>query len=343
MKLYVGIDLHSNNHYLGIRDKNGNVILTKRLPNNKAKLIELLAEFKDQIAELCVESTYNWYWLVDLLEDHGYTVKLANPLAIQQYKGLKNANDKSDALWLAEMLRLGILPTGYILNREERALRDLLRRRMSLVQQRAEHKISLSGIFARYFGEKVATNKIIDGNYDIDESIINPCVKININSLIRAIEGLDEIIVDVEDEVLKRIKHRNEYKNLTTINGVGKILAMTIILETADIARFDKVGNYTSYCRCTDAKRMSNGKEKGKNLSKCGNKYLSWAFSEAATGCVRSCKEARKFHDRKVSRKGSKVLANRSLATKICKSVFYILRDDEPFSVEKCFGYKLDD
>ena len=116
---------------------------------------------------------------------------------------------------------------------------------------------------------------------------------------------------------------------------------MTIILETGDISRFKKVGNYTSYCRCTDATHTSNGKVKGKNLSKCGNKYLSWAFSEAASGCIRSCEEARRFRDRKLKAKDLKVLANRSLATKLCKAAFYIIRDETPFSVEKCFGYEL--
>ena len=337
MGLYGGFDLHSNNSYLGIRNEEGKVVFGKRLKNDKQLILDTLEPFKADIKELCVESTYNWYWLADLLEDNNYPIKLANPLAIQQYKGMKNANDKTDAFWLAEMLRLGILPTGHIHNREERSVRDLLRRRMAFVQQRVEHKLSLMSLFERVFGVRVANNKIINENYDIDENDMDPCVKFHIDALIRAIEGLTPIILDIEDKVLSMTKGNPAYDNLSTINGVGKILSMTIILETGDISRFKKVGNYTSYCRCTDATRTSNGK----NLSKCGNKYLSWAFSEAASGCIRSCEEARRFRDRKLKAKDLKVLANRSLATKLCKAAFYIIRDETPFSVEKCFGYEL--
>lgn len=341
MKLYGGFDLHSNNSYLGIRNEEGKVVFGKSLKNNKQLILDTLDPFKADIKELCVESTYNWYWLADLLEDNNYPIKLANPVAIQQYKGLKSTNDKTDAFWLAEMLRLGILPTGHIHKREKRSVRDLLRRRMFFVQQRVEHKLSLMSLFERVFGVRVANNKIMNENYDIDENDMDPCVKFNIDSLIRAIEGITPIIIDIENMVLSITKDDPAYDNLSTINGVGKILAMTIILETGDISRFKKVGNYTSYCRCTDATRMSNGKVKGKNLSKCGNKYLSWAFSEAASGCIRSCEEARRFRDRKLKVKNLKVLANRSLATKLCKAAFYIMRDETPFSVEKCFGYEL--
>jgi len=341
MELYGGFDLHSNNSYLGIKNKDGKVVFGKKLKNDKQLILDTLAPFKADLKELCVESTYNWYWLADLLEDNDYTIKLANPLAIQQYKGLKNANDKTDAFWLAEMLRLGILPTGYILDRKVRAVRDLLRRRMTLVQQRVEHKLSLMSLFERVFGLRAASNKILVGNYDLEGADVDPCIEFHMNSIIRAINGLTSIIEDIEEEVLTRTGDKPEFGNITTVPGIGKILAMTIMLETGSISRFSKVGNYTSYSRCTDAKRTSNGKVKGKNLSKCGNKYLSWAYSEAAVGCIRNCEEARRFQERKLKGRGQKVLANRALATKICKAAFYILRDGTEFSVEKCFGYEL--
>lgn len=228
------------------------------------------------------------------------------------------------------------------MERKTRSIRDLLRRRLSFVQQRTELQLSLMSLFTRVFGVRISNNKIIGGQHDIDEETMDPCVKINIDSLIRGIEALTSIITDIETEVLQRTENKVEYANLTTVPGIGKILAMTIILETGDISRFNKVGNYTSYSRCTDAKRFSNGKVKGNNLRKCGNKYLSWAYSEAAMGCMRACKEARRFYDRKLSAKGAKMLANRALATKICKASFFIIRDNEPFSVEKSFGYKLE-
>src|SRR5512139_1313541 len=90
---------------------------------------DVLKSFKEEIMGIVVESTYNWYWLVDGLMEEGYKVHLGNPAAIQQYSGLKHADDQHDAFGLAEMLWLGILPEGYICPREERPVRDLLRER----------------------------------------------------------------------------------------------------------------------------------------------------------------------------------------------------------------------
>jgi len=114
MILYTGFDLHSSNMYLGICDESGKRVFKKRLHNDPEIVLDTLKPFKSDIVGIVVESTYNWYWLVDLLMADGYTVHLANPAKIQRYSGLKYADDEHDAFWLAEMLRLGILPEGYI-------------------------------------------------------------------------------------------------------------------------------------------------------------------------------------------------------------------------------------
>jgi hypothetical protein len=120
MKLYSGIDLHSNNSVIYIIDEQGNVLFKKRVTNDLAMILTLLQLFLDRLVGLVVESTYNWYWLVDGLVAAGFKVNLANTAAIQQYSGLKHGDDDSAAKWLAEMLRLSILPTGYIYPKEKK-------------------------------------------------------------------------------------------------------------------------------------------------------------------------------------------------------------------------------
>ncbi len=120
---------------MALLDEGGIVVHRCRLHNEMAAMLEQLEPYREQIVELAVESTYNWYWLVDGLRQAGYAVKLANPSAMQQYQGLKYSDDQSDARWLAEMLRLRILPTGYIYPAAQRPLRDLLRQRSFLVRQ----------------------------------------------------------------------------------------------------------------------------------------------------------------------------------------------------------------
>ena len=135
MDHFVGIDLHSNNSYIAVIDTNNNRIFKKKARNNLKETLKLLNPFKDQIKGIVVESTYNWYWLVDGLIDNGYKLHLANPSAIKQYEGLKHSDDVTDAFHLANLLRLGILPEGYIYPEHERPVRDLLRKRVHLVRQ----------------------------------------------------------------------------------------------------------------------------------------------------------------------------------------------------------------
>ena len=149
MKLYGGIDLHSNNSVINLIDEDSNVIIKKRMTNNLLAILLLLEPYRDGIDGLVVESTYNWYWLVDGLIDNGYSLHLANPSAIKQYEGLKHSDDVTDAFHLANLLRLGILPEGYIYPKHERPLRDLLRKRIHLVHKRTAFILSFQNLVSR--------------------------------------------------------------------------------------------------------------------------------------------------------------------------------------------------
>ena len=114
MKLYAGIDLHSNNSVIDLLDEKDKVIYNKRLPNDLPKILTELSPYQSQIEAIAIESTFNWYWLVDGLMEQGYRVHLVNTAAVQTYSDLKYTDDNHDARWLAHLLRLNILPTGYI-------------------------------------------------------------------------------------------------------------------------------------------------------------------------------------------------------------------------------------
>ena len=160
MRLYTGIDLHSSNSYLAIIDETGKRVFKKKLANDPEVILSALTPYKNAIVGIVVESTYNWYWLVDVLMAEGYNVHLANPAEIQKYTGLKYSDDQHDAFWLAEMLRLGILPEGYIYPKEDRPVRDLLRKRRHLVKARTSLIISLQNIISRNNGFKLKTNDV---------------------------------------------------------------------------------------------------------------------------------------------------------------------------------------
>lgn len=126
MKLYTAFDLHANNSYEAIIDEQDQRAKRQRLLNDPELILQFLDPYKADIIGMVVESTYNWYWLVDSLMSAGYKVHLANTAAIQKYNGLKHSDDQDDAFWLAEMLRLNILPEGHIYPKEELPIRNLL-------------------------------------------------------------------------------------------------------------------------------------------------------------------------------------------------------------------------
>src|SRR5262247_2145984 len=160
MPLYGGIDLHANNSVVVLLNDQDQVIYQKRLPNHLPAILQPLSLHQGEIEGLVVESTYNWYWLVDGLMEAGYRVHLAHPAAMQQYSGLKYSDDHSDARWLADLLRLGVLPEGYIYPKAERAVRDLLRKRAHLVRQHTAQVLSVHNLLVRNTGVRFSVKRI---------------------------------------------------------------------------------------------------------------------------------------------------------------------------------------
>jgi transposase len=337
MRTYAGIDLHSSNNFLGIIDEQDKRLYKKRLPNRMDDILTALSPFKETLAGVVVESTYNWYWMVDGLQENGYTVHLANPAAIKQYEGLKHTNDQSDAFWLAHMKRLGILAEGYIYPKEEREIRDLLRRRLLYVRHRTAHKLSLQSMVTRNLGYKLSNSDIRKlKESDAKELFDSPNLIAMAQNSLATIEFLGKVIKRIEKAVTSQVKMRKEFEMLQTIPGIGLILALTIMLEVGDINRFRAVGNYSSYCRCVGSKRISNGKKKGENNKRNGNKFLAWAYVEAANFAIRYCGSAQRFYQRKMAEKNG-IVATKALSNKICRASYYIMRDHVPFDESHLF------
>jgi len=339
MGLYTGFDLHSTNTFVGIINENGERLWKKKLRNDPSLISETLRPLKKDIEGIVVESTYNWYWLVDLMMEEGYRVHLANPSRVQQYSGLKHGDDEDDAFWLAEMLRLKILPEGFIYPKEQRPLRDLLRKRGHLVRLRTSLILGLQNILARNLGTKMNTHHLkslrtdhvtplLMGNDDL--SLAGRVSKEAVDSLTRQIQA-------IEVAVERKIDIKKPYDLLLSLPGVGRVLGLTIMMETGPIDRFKDVGNYVSYCRKVPAARFSNDKKKGTNNRKNGNKYLSWAYGEAAELARRLDSEAKVYYDRK-RRRTNAPIAHSALAHKLARAAYYIMRDEVPFKPEKAFA-----
>jgi transposase len=335
--MYCGIDLHARSCYLAILNEERKLITQGRLDNDLEVVLAALEPYREEIAGIAVESTFNWYWLVDGLMAHGYRLHLANTNEAQQYKGLKYTDDRHDARWLALMLLLGILPVGYIYPKEERPLRDLCRRRSFLVKKRTSLLTSMRGVLGSWTGVHIRRNEIARWTEeDLEALLSDPRVRLGLRCLLEPVRAINEQVAILEKEVLATAKLREEFRKLETVWGIGKILALTIMYEVGEISRFTDVGHFASYCRLVKTDRRSALKSKGKGNRKNGNPYLSWAFTEAAHFAERHRPMAKRFAQRKRATTNN-IVAIRALAHKLARASYYVMRDKVDFDPELAF------
>lgn len=337
-KLYAAIDLHSNNNVLVVQDERDRVLLSRRLPNDAATVLGQLEPFREALQCVAVESTYNWYWLVDALEEAGYPAVLVHTAAVEQYSGLKHADDRSDAERLNRLSRLGILPTGYIYPKERRPLRDLARRRSFLVRQRTALLLSLHGAIARSTGRSVTGLALKQmSEQELARLFPQELDLLGGAGTLAAVQALDAQVARLEKALTGRARLDPSYRHLLSVPGVGKVLGLIICLETGEISRFEGVGNFVSYCRLVDSKKTTNQKKKGRGNVRNGNPHLCWAFMEAAQHALCSHGPARRFYQRKASRSKA-VVARKALAHKLARASYFVMRDQVEFDSSRLFG-----
>lgn len=337
MTLYAGIDLHSTNSVLAVIDHDGKRLHRRRYGNDIDLIVKALAPFKEDLNSVVVESTFNWYWLIDGLQDAGYHVQLAHPPGIDQYSGLKHGDDDSDAEHLANLARLGLVHEGFIFPRAERALRDLLRQRLRFVQQSVSLLHSIQSLWCRMTGKTLSANgfRALE-TAQIERVFPDPMVRVGASTRIRAWQALQDEVETTERYVLEHQIDRPGLVLLKSAPGIGKVLGLTALLETGPISRFGSVGEYASYCRMVDSVRLSNGKKKGQGNRKCGNRFLCWAYIEAAHYALRY-EPVRIWYQRKLA-KSNLVKARKAVAHKIARGCYHVLRERTPFEIERAFG-----
>jgi len=171
---------------------------------------------------------------------------------------------------------------------------------------------------------------------DADKIFKDPFLILVAKNSISTIGFLSERIKEIEKAVKSHSKLKPEFKYLLSMPGIGNILGLTIMLEVGDINRFPKVSNYSSYCRCVKSERYTNNKKKGEGNRKNGNKYLAWAYVEAANFAIRHYQEARSFYQRKKAKKNG-VVAIKALSNKLARASYYVIRDQVPYDIDQLF------
>jgi len=332
-----GMDLHSSNVYICVMEKDGTISYSKRLKNDLPSILDALKTCEG-LKHIAVESTFNWYWLVDGLMEHDYKVHLANPAQLTDCAAPKVTGDRHDAARLAYLLQRGELPEGYIYPKEVRPVRDVLRRRLMLVRQRTQTILSLQGMYARTTGKQISGSKLKKWTLlDVEKTFEQDADQFCAAELLATIQGLEKRVKKMDDYVRKFLKSYPDYQRILGVPGIGLALSLTILLETGPIERFACPGQYASYCRAVPSKRISNGKSKGQNNRKNGNKFLGWAYVEAAQFAQQHHPRIHSWFQKK-QRRTCRNVALKSLAAKLSKATYIMLRDQSDFNEQLLFG-----
>ena len=209
---------------------------------------------------------------------------------------------------------------------------------VNVVRQCTSNLLSIQNLFTRNTGNSLSGNRIKQLTTEAVEQILPQTeLALAVKSNLAVLHCLEEQIENIEEVVLAQLKLREGFHSLLTVSGIGQILGMTIMLETGEIGRFATVGDFASYCRCVSSQKLSNGNRKGQGNVKNGNKYLAWAFVEAANFAVRYNAQIKRFYQRKQA-KTNGVVAIKAVAHKLARACYYILRDQVPFEVTKAFA-----
>jgi transposase len=197
--------------------------------------------------------------------------------------------------------------------------------------------LSLQSAITRNLGYKMSSRDIkqLDDS-DADTLFEDPFLILAARSSISAIQFLRTRITEIEKAVKSHVQLKPEFQHLLTMPGIGNILGLTIMLEVGDISRFPTVGRYASYCRCVNSERLSNKKKKGEGNRKNGNKYLAWAYVEAANFANRFYPEVQSFYHSKKAKKNG-IVAIKALSNKLARASYYVMRDQVPYDPKKLF------
>jgi len=333
---YCGIDLHVKTMYVCILDSAGQVLVHRNMPSTPAAFIEVVAPYRDGLV-VAVECMFTWYWLADVCAAEGIAFVLGHALAMKAIHGGKAKNDRIDSHKIAVLLRGGMLPQAYVYPSAMRSTRDLLRRRLHLVRKRGELLAHIQNTRAQYNLPGFEKRLAYPGNRDgVVEHFPDPSVRKSIEVDVVLIDQYDALVNDLELTIVREAKRHDgdAFHRLRSVPGIGKVLALTILYEIHDIARFDRVQEFASYARLIKCRKESAGKQLGTSGAKMGNVHLKWAFSEAAVLFLRHTTDGKKLLAR-LEKQHGKGKALSILAHKIGRAVYYMLSRGTVFSMEK--------
>lgn len=324
------MDLHRRRSVFVETDSDGEVVDQRRVANDPKLVAETVGGIleRDDVENVHVvlEATYGWYWAADVLAASGANVHLAHPLGVAAFSNRRVKNDWLDAKLLADLLRTGTLAEAWIAPEEVRELRELVRFRHKLVGLRTNLKDQVHAVLAKH-GVAVTMTDLFGkaGREFLDELVFPDAYQHRIRSCLRLIDTIDRQLHQINQSILRRVRHDPGWQAIQAIPGVGPVLAAVFVAEIGDVTRFDRPAKLCSWVGLTPRHRESDRKVARGPITKQGSRLARWAAIEAAQRPPADSKFARDF-ERIAARRGRKI-ARVAIARQIVTYVYYGLRD----------------
>lgn len=323
---YVGIDLHRRRSVIVRVAADGTELGVQRIVNGPSELAGAVAA-AGRDAVVVLEATYGWYWAVDVLQQElGLEVHLAHPLGLS-WGSRRRKDDVADARDLADMLRMGRLPEGWIAPPATRAARELVRYRAKLVQLRSGLKAQVHSVLAKQ-GVPVTVTDVfgVGGKALLDGAKLDVQYRYRTESLRRLVEVYDVEVVELDRCIAKAFAGHRGYEALQAIKGVGPVIAAVFVAEVGDVSRFKSADHLCSWAGLTPRHRESDTMVVRGRITKQGSPLVRWAAHQAAMA-VRPGHPLYADFVRIAERRGRKI-ARVAMARRIVGLAYWALRDN---------------
>ena len=315
---YSGIDLHKHFSIITTVDEEGVIKNQMRVNNNTPEILNYFAPFRPDVHAV-VEATSGWYWLDEALKQMNVPLTLAHAKFLKAIAYAKVKTDKVDSATMAQLLRMNYIPEAYKLDKDLRPLRDLMRTRLRLVSKRVACQNSIHRLLEK-FNLSVDQADQLDSYYSFQYQLV--C---------KQKDFLTDQIKAIASSLVPTITESKEVQRLVWIPGIGKINALTLMLEIGDINRFPTVKHFFSYARLVPGASNSGGRVQHKSGCKDGNKYLKLAFSDAAVHAVQYFPVIKKYYRTKLRRKHKRI-AYAIISKELARIVYHVLKNDQDFN-----------
>lgn len=338
MEHYIGCDAHKKYSVFAAVNEEGRVSPARRVEHDREGFRHFLRCLPPG-STIAVETTGNWYWIIDEMERAGHVPLLAHAAKSKLMMGQINKTDKLDANGLAVLLRNGTLPTVWIPRGEIRDQRELPRMRMVLVHMRTALKNRVHATFAKYGIQFEGDTDLfgVRGRKQMEGRLgeLPPETRRSVEQELQLLDHLEEQIDLAEKRIRQVIAVTPAMRFLMTLPGVGPVLAITIALEVGDVDRFPEAEHLASYSGTVPRVNSSGGKTRFGKTRPDVNHYLKWAFVEAGNAIVLQQKRMPdshvvKLYQRVKERRGhgkAVVAVGRHLA----ESTYWVLKRNEPY------------